>query len=74
MDAFQIYRGMNIGTAKSNEEDRRDIPHHLLDIVEPEVSFSAADYRREAEQILADLRERKNLPYGWGEPVCIIAS
>lgn len=59
MDAFQIYRGMNIGTAKSKEEDRRDIPHHLLDIVEPEVSFSAADYRREAEQVLADLRERK---------------
>lgn len=45
MDSMQIYRGMNVGTAKPTERDQRLVPHHLLDIVEPVEEFSAAQYR-----------------------------
>ena len=58
MDAFQIYRGMDIGTAKPTSKDRMEIPHHLLDLVSPEEPFSAADYKREGEKVLMDLEKR----------------
>ena len=56
LDAFQIYRGMDIGTAKPTWKERQEIPHHLLDLVQPEESFSAADYKRAAEGVIAKLR------------------
>jgi tRNA dimethylallyltransferase len=59
MDAFQIYRGMDIGTAKAKKKDQEEIPHHLLDLVEPEDPFSSADYKREGEKTLTDLQRRK---------------
>ena len=43
-DSMQIYRRMNIGTAKPTAEEMRGIPHHLIDAVDLEKSFSAADY------------------------------
>lgn len=59
MDAFQIYRGMDIGTAKPTAQDREEIPHHLLDLVDPEDSFSAADYRRAAEDVMEACQRQK---------------
>jgi tRNA dimethylallyltransferase len=48
-DAFQIYRGMDIGTAKPTPAERRGIPHHLIDIVEPTESFTVSDWLAAAE-------------------------
>ena len=59
VDAFQVYRGLDIGTAKPSAMARQEIPHHLLDLVEPEERFTAADYLREAGKVLADLGKRK---------------
>ena len=55
MDSMQIYRRMNIGTAKPSEEERQGVPHHLLDICEPADSYSVTDYRNAAEQLIREL-------------------
>ncbi len=57
-DSMQVYRGMDIGTAKPPLELRQRIPHHLIDIVGPEMNFSAADFRREATRAIADITGR----------------
>lgn len=64
VDAFQIYRGLNIGTAKPPAVARKEVRHHLLDLVEPEQPFTAADYHKSAEDVLQDLRKRKK-PAVW---------
>jgi tRNA dimethylallyltransferase len=61
-DSVQLYRGFDIGSGKVPMEERRRIPHHLLDIVEPDQLFTAGDYRREAMRVLTDVRERGRLP------------
>ena len=61
-DSRQVYRGFDIGTGKVPAEERRRVPHHLLDCVEPEQVFTAGDYRREALQALESIRERQRLP------------
>jgi tRNA dimethylallyltransferase len=61
-DSTQVYRRFDIGTAKVPREERRNIPHHLLDIVVPTEIFTAGDYQRRASEVLADLRRRKKLP------------
>ncbi|TSA45028.1 MAG: tRNA (adenosine(37)-N6)-dimethylallyltransferase MiaA [Deltaproteobacteria bacterium] len=59
-DSMQVYRHMDIGTAKPTPEERRRIPHHLLDVVNPDEPFDASLYIRLANGIIADLqRERK---------------
>ena len=57
-DSMQIYRGMDIGTAKPSAEERARVPHHLLDIVSPDVNFTASDFRREATAAIADIDAR----------------
>lgn len=57
LDAFQIYRGMDIGTAKPTRKEREEIPHHLLDLVNPGESFSSADYKREGERVVLDMHQ-----------------
>lgn len=57
-DSMQVYRGMDIGTAKPSREMRDRIPHHLLDIVDAEQPFSAADFRGEAEKAIRDIHGR----------------
>ncbi|HEY6009761.1 MAG TPA: tRNA (adenosine(37)-N6)-dimethylallyltransferase MiaA, partial [Geobacteraceae bacterium] len=57
-DSMQVYRGMDIGTAKPSRQDRRRVPHHLIDIVDPDVNFSASDFRREAAAAIADIVAR----------------
>jgi len=64
VDAFQIYRGLEIGTAKPSAMEKKEIRHHLLDLVEPEEPFTAADYLRSAEAVLQDLQKRKK-PAVW---------
>ena len=59
VDAFQIYRGLDIGTAKPSGMAQKEIPHHLLDLVEPEQGFTAADYLRSSGNVLEALRKRK---------------
>lgn len=57
-DAMQVYRGMDIGTAKLPPEERRGIPHHLLDVADPDEGFDAARYREMALPILESLAQR----------------
>jgi len=61
-DSRQIYRYMDIGTAKPKPEQRKRIVHHLLDIVDPDEKFSAADFAKQAEKIIRDLVDRKKPP------------
>ena len=61
-DSVQVYRGFDIGSGKLRPEERHEIPHHLLDIVNCGQVFTAGDYRREALAVLAALRERRRLP------------
>jgi tRNA dimethylallyltransferase len=57
-DSMQVYRGMDIGTAKPSPELLQRIPHHLINIVGPEMNFSAADFRSEATRAIADITGR----------------
>ncbi|NCX47480.1 MAG: hypothetical protein EBW82_02495, partial [Verrucomicrobia bacterium] len=59
VDAFQIYRGLNIGTGKATQEEQEKVRHHLIDLVEAEQDFSSADYGNEARRVLSDLEGRK---------------
>jgi len=59
MDAFQIYRGLDIGTGKATPEEMVTVPHHLIDIAGPMESFSVADYLKKAAEVVRDLETRK---------------
>lgn len=61
-DSMQIYRGMNIGTAKPTLEERGGIVHHLLDIAEPDRLFSAADFLEAATRAISDITTRDKRP------------
>jgi tRNA dimethylallyltransferase len=61
-DSLQLYRYFDIGTAKLPLEDRRGIPHHLLDILDPDETFSAGEYARRAREILREIASRDELP------------
>ncbi|MBN1460655.1 MAG: tRNA (adenosine(37)-N6)-dimethylallyltransferase MiaA [Armatimonadetes bacterium] len=61
-DSMQIYRGMDIGTAKPTGEQRARVPHHLIDLLEPDEAFSVSDYRARAEAALADIWRRGHQP------------
>jgi len=61
-DSMQVYRGLDIGTAKPTESERQGVPHHLLDIVDPGEEFSVADYQAMVEEVLADLAKRNKTP------------
>jgi tRNA dimethylallyltransferase len=51
-DSMQVYRGMNVGTAKPTVVERRGVPHHLIDVVDPEEEFSVAEYRRIGRKLI----------------------
>lgn len=61
-DSVQVYRHFNLGTAKTPPAERRGIPHHLIDVVEPGQNFTAGDYARAARAAIADISERGRLP------------
>src|ERR1700674_3351766 len=57
-DSTQVYRGFDIGTAKTTREEREGVLHHLLDLVDPGFAFTAGEYRIRAIAVLEDLRRR----------------
>lgn len=61
-DAMQLYRGMNIGTAKLSPSERRVIPHHLLDVLEPSEEASVAQYQRDARAAIDGILSRGATP------------
>ena len=62
MDSMQIYRGMDIGTAKPTAEERALVPHHLVDVADPREPFSVARYQELAEQAAREIFARGNRP------------
>jgi tRNA dimethylallyltransferase len=61
-DSRQIYRGMDIGTAKPTAVERRAVPHHLIDIKNPNEEYTVADYKRDAIAAIEDIIARGNVP------------
>jgi len=62
-DSMQVYRGMDIGTAKIRPEETRGIPHHMIDIREPDEPFSVADFQTEVRKLIVEIGERGSLPF-----------
>ena len=62
VDSALVYRGLDIGTAKPNPAERARVPHHLMDICDPAERYSAARFRRDAQQAVAGIRARGRLP------------
>lgn len=61
-DSMQFYRGMDIGTAKATAEERRGVPHHLLDVLDVTEEASVADFQRAARTCIAEIRSRGRVP------------
>lgn len=61
-DSMQIYKGLDIGTAKPTAEEMQGIPHRLIDIIPANTSFSCADYTEMAHKVIADISARGKLP------------
>lgn len=61
-DSWTVYKGFDIGTAKPTAEEQARAPHHLLDVADPEVGFSAAIFKRMAEAAIEDIRSRGKTP------------
>lgn len=62
MDSRQVYRGMNIGTAKATPEERAAVAHHGLDLVDPDQRYSAGAFARDARRWIAEIRSRGRVP------------
>ncbi|WP_281198306.1 tRNA (adenosine(37)-N6)-dimethylallyltransferase MiaA [Staphylococcus schleiferi] len=61
-DSMQVYRGMNIGTAKVTESEMQGIPHHLIDILNPGQTYSAYDFQQQARTLITDITNRGKIP------------
>ncbi len=61
-DSRLVYKGFDIGTAKPTIEERQGIPHHIIDIVEPEFDYSAGLYKQEGEKIISEILSRGKVP------------
>ena len=61
-DSMQIFRGLDIGTAKITKEEMQGVPHHLIDIKEPWETFSVAEFKRLADEAIRDIHARGKLP------------
>jgi tRNA dimethylallyltransferase len=62
VDSALVYRGMDIGTAKPSAQERTEVPHHLIDLIEPTQSYSAARFVADATQACAEIRARGAVP------------
>lgn len=58
VDSMTVYRGMDIGTAKPNASERAAVAHHGLDLVDPDVDYSVAEFQRHADRVVADTEDR----------------
>ena len=61
-DSMQVYRQMDIGTAKVTQEEMEGVPHHLINILNPDEVFSAYEFKKRAEQCIADITARGKIP------------
>src|SRR5262245_48794661 len=61
-DPVQTLRRLDIGSAKPSYDERERVPHHMIDIREPDELFTAGDYQREARVVLENLRSRSRVP------------
>lgn len=61
-DAMQLYKGMNIGTAKLDEKNRENIPHHLIDVLSPSEEASVSVYQSKARALIQEVIQRQNTP------------
>src|SRR6186713_2058259 len=57
-DSMQVYRGMDVGTAKPTPAERAEVRHHLLDVVDPDETFTVARFVGAADEVIRDARER----------------
>lgn len=62
VDSMQVYRGMDIGTAKPSPAERAEVPHHLIDIADPGEDFSVARFQREMQAAVAGIEQRGRVP------------
>ncbi|MEO8838954.1 MAG: isopentenyl transferase family protein, partial [Herbaspirillum sp.] len=62
VDSALVYRGMDIGSAKPSRAELAEVPHHLIDILDPSQSYSAAQFRLDALRLVADIQGRGRLP------------
>lgn len=62
-DSRTLYRGMDIGTAKPTHDERRRVPHHLIDVVNPDEMFTLADYQHHAYATIAEIHTRGKIPF-----------
>lgn len=62
VDSAQVYRGMDIGTAKPTSEERAQVPHHLIDLCDPSEPYSAARFATDATKAIAEIRARGRVP------------
>lgn len=61
-DSMQIYKGMDIGTAKATKEERERVPHHMIDFLDPRENYSVENYRRDALACMKDISGRGKIP------------
>ncbi|MEL0537686.1 tRNA (adenosine(37)-N6)-dimethylallyltransferase MiaA [Staphylococcus debuckii] len=61
-DSMQVYKGMDIGTAKVSETEMESVPHYLIDILSPDETFSAFDFKMRAQQLITEITERGHVP------------
>jgi len=62
VDSALVYRGMDIGTAKPNAQELAQVPHHLIDIIDPAESYNAARFVLDANRLMGEIRARGRLP------------
>jgi len=62
-DSRQIYKEMNIGTAKIKKKEMEIIPHHLIDIIKPNEEFTLADFKEKVVKIIKDIQKRNKIPF-----------
>ena len=61
-DSMQIYRGMHIASAAPDEDEKQGVPHHLIEFLSPDITFTVADYVKAAKEKISDIIARGNLP------------
>ncbi len=62
-DSVAVYRGMDLGTAKPTPEERARVPHHLIDVANPDQPFTAGDYSRHARAALREIASARQAPH-----------
>lgn len=62
VDSAQVFRGLDVGTAKPTPEERAAVPHHLIDVIEPTEQWSAAQFAAAADEVIAEVRARGRVP------------